>query len=183
MALSRAGGSAPMERVLHRCSAMPVIHGVASNHPEIEAALCAWLLESRMPLPRGLDLRVDVVDQVPVFEDAREVFPQGEVEIQAGEPLGWVHLTWRRAAAVARIEATAPHAQVFLSRDAAADVDLLFRSFLLVTLIFLWKRDGRYHVHAGTGIDPRGRGWMLIGNSNSGKSTTTALLAARGWRV
>jgi hypothetical protein len=162
---------------------MPAITGVSSNRPELQAALCAWLLESRMPLPQGLDLRVDVVDEAPQFEDAREVFPQGEVEIRAGEPLGWVHLTWRRAKAVARIEAAAPHGQVFLSREAVADVDLLLRSFLLVTLIFLWKRDGRYHVHAGTGIDTRGRGWMLIGNSNSGKSTTTALLAARGWQV
>jgi|GEM_PF-1078957 len=183
MALSSAGDPVPLERVLHRCSPMPAISGVASNHPELEGAICAWLLESRMPLPRGLDLRVDVVDEVPRFEDAREIFPQSEVEIRAGEPLGWVHLTWRRAAAVARIEATAPHAQVFLSREAAADVDLLLRSFLLVTLIFLWKRDGRYHVHAGTALDTRGRGWMLIGNSNSGKSTTTALLAARGWQV
>ena len=162
---------------------MALISGVSSNHPGIQAAICAWLLESRMPLPRGLDLRVEVVDEVPRFEDDREIFPQGEVEIRAGEPLGWVHLTWRRAPAVARIDATAPAARVFLSRDAALDVDLLLRSFLLVTLIFLWKRDGRYHVHAGTGIDTRGRGWMLIGNSNSGKSTTTALLAARGWQV
>ena len=183
MALSSAGGPAPLERVLHGAGPMPGITGVSSNHPGLQAAVCAWLLESRMPLPEGLELRVDVVDEVPRFEDGREIFPQGEVEIRAGEPLGWVHLTWRRAPAVARIAAATPQAQVYLSREAAADPDLLLRSFLLVTLIFIWKRDGRYHVHAGTGIDPRGRGWMLIGNSNSGKSTTTALLASRGWRV
>src|SRR6185436_19838192 len=57
------------------------------------------------------------------------------------------------------------------------------RSFLLVTLIFLWKRDGHFHMHAGTAVDPSGRGWLLVGNSQSGKSTTTALLAARGWAV
>jgi hypothetical protein len=162
---------------------VPDIPGVSSNHPGLEAAVAAWLLESRMPLPEGLELRLEVVDQVPLLEDAREIFPQGEVAIRAGEPLGWVHLTWRRAPAVARIEASVPRARVYLSREAVADLDLLLRSFLLVTLIFIWKRDGRYHVHAGTAIDPRGRGWMLIGNSNSGKSTTTALLAARGWQV
>ena len=183
MALTGAGGPAPLERVLQRSTPMPAIPGVRSNHPELQATICAWLLESRMPLPHGLELQVDVVDAVPLFEDEREIFPQGEVEIRAGEPLGWVHLTWRRAPAVARIEATAPRARVFLSREAVADLDLLLRSFLLVTLIFIWKRDGRYHVHAGTGIDTRGRGWLLVGNSNSGKSTTTALLAARGWHV
>lgn len=183
MALRRVRGPVPLERVLHRCFPMPGIPGVSSNHPELEAAVTAWLIESRMPLPAGLRLRLEVVDAVPVFEDAREIFPQSEVEIRAGEPLGWVHLTWRRAPAVARIEAVRPEARVFLSREATSDLDLLLRSFLLVTLIFLWKRDGRYHVHAGTGLDTRGRGWMLIGNSNSGKSTTTALLASRGWPV
>lgn len=159
------------------------IPGISSNDPALLAGVSAWLAESRMPLPAGLRLRLDVVDAVPVFDDPREIFPQGEVEIRAGDPLGWVHLTWKRAPAVARIEEARPEAQVLLSREAVADLDYLLRSFLLVTLIFLWKRDGRYHVHAGSGIDSKGRGWMLIGNSCSGKSTTTALLAARGWQV
>ena len=157
--------------------------GISSNDPELEGAVALWLAESRMPMPRGLQLRLEVVDVVPVLEDSREVFPQGDVAIQAGEPLGWVHVTWRHAPAVARIEATLPRAQVHISRQALESLDYLLRSFLLVTLIFLWKRDRRYHVHAGTAIDSAGRGWMLIGNSCSGKSTTTALLAARGWRV
>lgn len=157
--------------------------GVSSNDAAILAAVSDWLAQSRMPLPAGLRLRIDVVARVPVEEDPREIFPQGDVEIRAGEPLGWVHLTWKRAPAMARIEETRPEAHVQLSHEAVADLDYLLRSFLLVTLIFLWKRDGRYHVHAGAGIDSKGRGWMLIGNSCSGKSTTTALLAARGWQI
>jgi hypothetical protein len=162
---------------------MPHIAGIESNDPAVLHALTAWLAESRMPLPAGLELRVDVVDQVPEVDDPREIFPQAEVQIRAGEPLGWVHLTWLRAPAFARIEADRPVAQVLLSPKAAAEMDALLRSFLLVTLIFLWKRDGRYHVHAGTAIDSKGRGWILIGNSCSGKSTTTALLASRGWQI
>lgn len=162
---------------------MPEISGISCSDPGLEAQITTWLLESRMPLPRGLDLRVEVIDEVPVLEDPREIFAQGDVEIRAGEPLGWVHITWRHAPAMARVEESRPEAQVYVSREALKHPDYFLRSFLLITLIFLWKRDGRYHVHAGTAIDSKGRGWMLIGNSCSGKSTTTALLAARGWRV
>jgi hypothetical protein len=156
---------------------------ISSNDPVLEAAVTAWLDESRMPLPDGLKLRLEVVDSVGTWEDPREVFPQGEVEIRAGDPLGWVHLTWRARPARARIEEHRPEAYVELSRAALEEFDLLLRSFLLVSLIFLWKRNGRYHVHAGTAIDSKGRGWMLVGDSRSGKSTTTALLASRGWQV
>ena len=67
--------------------------GVSSNDAAILAAVSDWLAQSRMPLPAGLRLRIDVVARVPVEEDPREIFPQGDVEIRAGEPLGWVHLT------------------------------------------------------------------------------------------
>lgn len=156
--------------------------GVTSNHPELLAGVTAWLAESRMPMPPGFSLRLEVVEVLPVFDDPREVFPQGEVKIRAGEPLGWVHLSWR-GMVVARVERDRPEASVFVTGPALLQLDYFVRSVLLVTLIFLWKRDGRYHVHAGTAIDPHGRGWMLIGNSCSGKSTTTALLASRGWQV
>jgi hypothetical protein len=162
---------------------MTAIPGISSNDPAFEAAVTEWLIESRMPLPAGLLLRLEVVDTVSQLDDPREVFLQGDVEIRAGEPLGWVHISWRTAPARARIEEHRPEAVLQVSREALGELDYLLRSFLLVSLIFLWKRDGRYHVHAGTAIDSRGRGWMLIGNSRSGKSTTTALLASRGWRV
>jgi hypothetical protein len=136
-----------------------------------------------MVLPQDFRIRLSVVDSVGSWEDNREVFLQGDVAIQAGEPAGWVHLTWRTAPARARIDAHQPEAFVEVSREAVAQLDYFLRSFLLVTLIFIWKRAGHYHVHAASAIDSRGRGWMLIGASCSGKSTTTALLAARGWQV
>lgn len=183
MALREAGGPAPLDRVLHRCAPVPAIPGVSSNHPGLQAAVSAWLLESRMPLPEGIELRVEVVDQVPLLEDPREIFPQGEVDIRAGEPLGWVHVGWRAAPAMARIEEGLPEATVYLSPAALADFDRLSRSFLLIVMIFVWRRAGRYHLHGGTAVDSKGRGWLLAGNSGSGKSTTIALLASRGWRV
>ena len=142
-----------------------------------------WIVASRMALPLDFQIHLSVVDSVGTWEDNREVFSQGDVDIRAGEPMGWVHLTWRAAPARARIDEQRPEAYLEVSREAVAQLDYFLRSFLLVTLIFVWKRAGHYHVHAGTAIDPAGRGWMLIGDSCSGKSTTTALLAARGWQV
>ena len=162
---------------------MTRLPGLSCDDTAVEAAVTDWLIESRMRMPAGLKLRIEVVDDIIAVDDPRESFLQGDVDIRAGEPLGWVHLTWRTAPAFARIEEHRAEALVRLSRAAVAEMEYLIRSFLLVTFIFLWKRDRRFHVHAATAIDSKGRGWMLIGNSCSGKSTTSALLAARGWRV
>lgn len=136
-----------------------------------------------MPLPPGFRITLTVVDSVAEWDDPREVFKQGDVDIRAGDPLGWVHVTWHTAPARARIDEHQAEAIVELSREALGHTDYFLRSFFLIILIFLWKRVGRYHVHAATAIDHQGRGWMLVGDSCSGKSTTTALLASRGWQV
>jgi len=119
--------------------------GVSSNDSRLEAAISTWLADSRMPLPDGFRLHVEVVDEVGAWDDPREVFPQGDTDVRAGEPLDWVHLTWRAAPARARVEADTPEAMIELSRAALEQEDWLFRSFLLITLIFLSKRQGYYH--------------------------------------
>ena len=161
---------------------MTSLPGISSNDPSLEAAFSHWLGDSRMPLPKGLRLSLDVVDILPAVEDPRTAYRQGLAEIRAGDPLGWVQVSWPGYAA-ARIDELRPSARVLLTRDAAGDRERLFRGFLLVVLIFLWKRDRRYHVHAGIARDPGGRDWMLIGNSGSGKSSTMALLATRHWTI
>lgn len=156
---------------------------IRSDDPDLQRRVVAWLAESRLPPPDGLEIDIAIVPYVESISDTREVFAVGNVDVRAGEPGGWVHLTWQHAPAWARIEAHRPSATVRLTPEALVDFDFLLRSFLLTTLIFICKRDGRYHVHAATAIDPTGRGWMLIGDSCSGKSTTTALLATRHWRI
>jgi hypothetical protein len=162
---------------------MALLPGIESNDPAFAALVSEWLLESQMPIPAGFRLQLLVTEQVPVPEDPRTIYTQADVEIRAGEPLGWVHVGWGTAPAMARIEEHAPVASIYLSPAAIADPDRLFRSFLLIVMIFLWRRDGRYHMHGGTAVDSRGRGWLLVGHSGTGKSTTIALLASRGWQV
>lgn len=157
--------------------------GVESNDAELADLVTTWLIESRMPVPETFRLALEVTDLVPELEDPRPCFTQAAVEVRAGEPLDWVHLRWQVAPAMARIEAGGPDATVYLSREALADPELLLRTFLMLVFIFLGRRSGRFHLHAGTAVDPLGRGWLLTGHSGSGKSTTIALLASRGWQV
>jgi hypothetical protein len=162
---------------------MPEIPGFSCDHEALRREVVEWLIDSRMSFPAGFLVHLEVADVVPDVEDNRTVFAQSDVDIRAGEPLGWVHLTWQRAPAWARIESDRPEARIVVSPAALEHTEDLLRRFLLIVLIFIWKRDGKYHIHAGTAIDPGGRGWLLIGDSHSGKSTTTALLASRGWQV
>ena len=162
---------------------MDFLPGIESKEPAFAGLVSEWLSESRMPIPNGLRLRLIVTDQVPQPEDPRTAYTQAEVDIRAGEPLGWVNVGWGVAPARARIHEHRPEADVYLSGAAISDPDRLFRSFLLVVMIFLWRRDGRYHMHGGTAVDRQGRGWLLAGNSGTGKSTTIALLASRGWQI
>ena len=136
-----------------------------------------------MPLPPDFRLRLELTQSIPALDDPRTSYPQAGIEIRAGEPLGWVDVRWTTAPAMARIEEHLPHATVYLSAEAAADFDRLSRGFLLIVMIFVWRRAGHFHLHGGTAVDRHGRGWLLVGNSGSGKSTTVALLASRGWRV
>ena len=46
---------------------------------------------------------------------------------------------------------------------------------------FVLPRVGLFHVHAGAVRDPAGRGWLLAGDANIGKSTSTLSLVTAGW--
>src|ERR1051326_7630192 len=123
---------------------------VESNDAGLAELVKAWLIESRMPLPPEVQLSLTVTDQVPKPDDPRPSFFQAGVEVRAGEPLDWVHLQWQLAPAMARIEAGGPIARIYLTREAFADPELFVRTFLMLVVIFVGRRAGRFHLHAGT---------------------------------
>lgn len=79
---------------------------------------------------------------------------------------GHVDLTQRRAQILARPNASALELQGALTLSAA----------------LLLGRIGRALIHAATIVDLDGRGWLLVGDSHAGKTTTCATLIASGWR-
>jgi hypothetical protein len=154
-----------------------------SPHPEVAAAIEGWLREADLEWPVAPRFQIKVVDHLPPTSDTRPIFRQPTVTIQAGAPEGIVRIRWDLAEAEAVIAPKSPVTIVSLSHAAVAQMDDLLRTFFVVTLLFMLRRAGWFHVHAGALKDPSGRGWMLIGDSHSGKSTTTALLATQGWGV
>ncbi len=149
----------------------------------LSLALRTWLDDSRLEWPGRFHIRASVVDSLPESDDPRESFPQPEMLIQAGPPDGTVRVRWMPGLAEAVIHASEPSVTVRFSREGFAQLEFAERGFLLVMLLFVLRRLGWYHVHGAALIDPAGRGWMLVGNSKTGKSTTTALLASRGWGI
>ncbi|MGH9888615.1 MAG: hypothetical protein ACREBE_23990, partial [bacterium] len=156
---------------------------LSAAHPEVRALVGAWLAESRLSLPKPVTLVIDVAPLDVLPSDPRPAFMQGQVAIRGGgygEPL---ELQWGDRFGRASLEAGSTTARVIISEDGLARTNQLLRSFLLNVCILLFRRAGLHHVHGATLLDPRGRGWMLVGTSRSGKSTTTALLAKQGWHV
>ncbi len=149
----------------------------------LTAALRSWLDGSRLVWPGTLHLDVDVIDELAPHGDSREVFPQADLLIQAGPPAGTVRIRWQDSLAEAIVHATEARATIRMTREAITHVEDAERGFLLVTLLFMLRRLGWYHIHCAAMIDPRGRGWLFVGHSLSGKSTTSALLARQGWSV
>jgi hypothetical protein len=161
----------------------PSSYVLTCNDRELEQALRAWLESSKLTWPGGIELSVEVVDSLPVRDDTRETFTMADLEVQAGAPEGTVRVRWTSPAADAVIHETLPRATVIMTREAVAKFEMAERSFLLVVLLFVLRRVGWYHIHCAALVDPRGRGWIFVGQSHSGKSTTSALLAAHGWSV
>ena len=152
-------------------------------HEGTRRALSAWLEETGLAWPGVFRLNVMVADECPFPPDGRASHHQVSVSIIAGPPAGTARVEWSVAPAVAIVDPTRPDADLWLSPAAVAHLASAQRSFLLVVLVFLLRRLGWYHVHGAALIDPRGRGWLIAGDSHCGKSTTTALLAANGWSV
>jgi hypothetical protein len=146
--------------------------------------VAAWIDGMRLVPPMPLTVALQLVPE-PLAEepDEREPFLQPGVEIRSGPPHGEVRVRWLTAPARARIPDWAFTATVELTAASLADREGLSQSFLSVVLILLLRRAGWHHVHAALARDPRGRDWLFAGNAQSGKSTTAALLASRGWAV
>jgi hypothetical protein len=161
----------PPSAIEIRCSDLPV-----------KAALEGWLARLSLAAPPGLVLDVSVsAGALPVLTEI--VFEQPEVRFARGPGGMGLRLVWDQAPAIAELPADGATASIRLSPAAVQELERCTRTFLMVVLILWLRRVGLYHLHAATAIDPKGRGWLMAGNAQAGKSTTAALLAASGWRV
>ncbi|MCC6242672.1 MAG: hypothetical protein IT353_07505 [Gemmatimonadaceae bacterium] len=156
---------------------------VACDDPVVATMVSTWLADAQLDWPGPFELQVLTGASHPFAVDTRDVFTQPSITIQAGAPSHVVRIAWDNDTAIAEVDATEARATMWLSPKAIARFHDAERGFLLVVLVFLMRRLGWFHVHAASMIDRQQRGWLIAGNSNCGKSTTTALMATRGWHI
>jgi hypothetical protein len=155
---------------------------VVCSDRTVRTALHDWLGGLRLTAPPGVTLHVRVGDESP-DPLTETVFEQPEVRFGRGSGGHGIRLVWDHAPAFADVPMGAIVASVLLSPHAVAEWERCTRTFLMAVIIILLRRARWYHLHAATAIDPLGRGWLVTGDANAGKSTTAALLAASGWQV
>jgi len=160
------------------------------EHADARTRFVSWLENSALSWPGEFRISVTIGDKCPFPEDAREPLIERTVKMRAGGgdatggvEAGPVRIDWDSAPAAAVVDAHLPHVEIWMSHKALEVFELAERSFLLIVLVFLMRRLGWYHAHGAALTDPRGRGWLMVGNSHAGKSTTTAYLATKGWLI
>jgi hypothetical protein len=151
--------------------------------PALRAAVEAWLADSRLLPPRPLELSIEVANAAWTGEDGRRVLRQPLLTYYYGEPGNLIRLVWRDGLGHAVVAPGSSRAEVRVERSLAERPESWLRPFLLAVVTALLRRVGWNHIHAATAADPTGRGWLIAGDAHSGKSTTAALLATRGWAV
>jgi hypothetical protein len=156
---------------------------VQCDQPTIRSAVQQYLDEGRLHPPVPLTLEIEVGEVPPVPLDSAPPFHQPQLVFYPGTRPGSLTIVWETAPAQARLENGSGRARVILSPAAADRLPECQTGFLMMTVVFLLRRFGWHHVHGATAVDRRGRGWLMAGNSQVGKSTTTAFLASRGWPV
>lgn len=160
---------------------MPHEVTLRTSNQTVQALVGAWLADARFAIPRSVALVIDVAPLPEPVADSRSVFRAGRVEIRTRGVTENAVFDWGPGLGHAVIEPGSTKARVTITEAALERPNELLRSFLLNVCILLVRRVGLHHVHAATLRDPLGRGWLLVGTSGSGKSTTTALLARHGW--
>jgi hypothetical protein len=154
-----------------------------TTHPQAAALVSEWLETARLELPSPLTLRIDVAPLEPLPSGTTFNFHQGNVQIRSAGPDMPVAFEWGPGIGRCLLGATATTAHVTIEERAFERPNELLRTFLMLVCTFLLRRIGYHHIHSAILLSPSGTGLMLVGRSGSGKSTTTALLAQKGWQV
>jgi hypothetical protein len=151
--------------------------------PALRGAVEGWLVDSRLIPPRPIELRITLVDEAWGGVDPRPCLRQPDLALYYGPPDNEQRLVWRDGVGHALVAPGSGSAAVAITSELADKPERWLRPFLLLVVAALLRGAGWNHIHAATAMDPMGRGWLIAGDSNSGKSTTAALLASRGWSV
>ena len=123
---------------------------------------------------------MDAVAPVPPFAHRKPDLRLGTTQSwsDSGTDSAYVINDDRNLSAVADLASRTARVSTASETVEASDMT----SVLTIVSALLLLRDGRTPIHAGGVVDPESSGaWLLLGDSHSGKSTTTANLVKAGW--
>lgn len=151
---------------------------------EVESAMRRWFFEGRLDFDAELECRVTVGEvNEPVRRDAFANQRDGATVWLPSVEHPTLDIWWARHRSALSIRNGGRGVALVLAPEVADDLGS-HAQWVLVTLAALTlKAAGRFHIHAASTRAPSGQGWMLVGDSGSGKSTTIGLLAALGWTI
>ena len=157
---------------------------VVQSQPECWPLVRPWLPLNCEPAPakstpRAI-LRVDVARSSPRPDPVGNVTLRlGSVEAHVDDEAGIVAMT-SEGNSWGRIDLEALVGTLWTDPDnrdtASADV----YTMLTIGSAFLLGRSRRALIHAGTVVPPGHKGWLVVGDAHSGKTTTCASLAMTG---
>ena len=151
---------------------------------EIQSAIRRWFSEGRLEFDAEMECRVTVGEVTePVRRDAFANQRDGATIWLPSVEHPTLDIWWVQHRSALSIGTGSRLVTLVLAPEVARDLEN-HAQWVLVTLAALTlKAIGRFHIHAASIRAPSGRGWMLVGDSGSGKSTTTWFLAALGWTI
>ena len=160
-----------------------LILSVAEPLRDVAAEWMPSLAEERSSAhPEGASIQVDEGTIESPFATESPTLALGGVTAWMNQPRtdAWLENSHRDIRAHVDLEHRIARIAVVPSAQARS-TDMT--SMLTISAALLLVRDGRTAIHAGAVTHPEtGRAWLLVGDSHSGKSTTTANLIRAGWR-
>lgn len=106
----------------------------------------------------------------------------GQVDVWM-EPDNRVALLYGATHSVGRIDLESMDARLELDVGAEPHVGENVYSMLTIASALLLGRMGRALIHSAAIADPSGRSWLIVGDAQSGKSTTCVTLAVAGYQL
>lgn len=149
--------------------------------PDVAQAVDAWFASGGLRLPVEVVWRFRVEDDPDMAPPGAAAVRQGDVAVEprADGTLRLAH----PAGLEAVVAADTPTVAWRLAADATEGLADELHTMGLLALLFALRRAGWHHLHGATAVSPDGVGWLLVGASGSGKSTTIAALGRAGWQI
>jgi hypothetical protein len=157
--------------------------------PGVRAAVLPWVPRGRSPRSETITPRATLsVEQADVDDSAAQLaFTKRQPTLVLGGVSAYIERddVWVHGASPISGRANLARREARVAIDSAATppapVNAVHGALTLLSALLLGRID-RALVHAAAVVDAGGRGWLLVGDTHSGKTTTCATLVAAGWR-